>query len=29
MRISACNWLTTDEDIDRTLESVAEAVTKV
>lgn len=26
MRISVCNWLTTDEDIARTLESVAEAL---
>jgi glutamate/tyrosine decarboxylase-like PLP-dependent enzyme len=26
MRVSVCNWLTTDKDIDRTLASLAEAV---
>jgi len=26
MRISVCNWLTSDEDIARTLASVAEAL---
>jgi hypothetical protein len=27
MRISVCNWRTTDDDIDRTLATIREALT--
>jgi hypothetical protein len=29
MRVSVCNWATTDSDIDRALASVREALTDV
>jgi hypothetical protein len=29
MRVSVCNWLTTDRDIDRTIETVREAIDSV